>query len=399
MLGYRTIPQGERAAIWNNRGEMRTVDGPRRVFLVGERLQWLRRHAAGTDEYLAIQYKDGRRDHIKGPVDVWFNPVLHDSVEVQKAFTIDANEAVIVYRQEHDGVSRRVVRGPDLYVPGANEWLHEFCWHGADPKNPTRKFYGALRFTKLRVIPDQMYFDVESVRTADDALVVIKLMVFFELVDIDRMLDQTHDPVADFINALSADVIDFAAGLSFEKFKEHTEELSDLATYPQLVQRGERIGYKINKVVYRGYHASEALQTMHDQAIEARTRLQLEAETEEQAQQLADLRLEREVGRAKQRQDMEEAEQRHKAHLAALEHEEKLRQTEAEQQRTAQAARMMNEIEQEHQAAINGEQVAFLKGMQNMKIDLTRYLVAQYQNPDRLIRIEDSQGAQLHLHE
>ena len=37
------------------------------------------------------------------------------------------------------------------------------------------------------------------------------------------MLDRTHDPIADFINAVSADVMDFAAGVGFERFKEQTE--------------------------------------------------------------------------------------------------------------------------------------------------------------------------------
>src|SRR6185369_10292289 len=128
---------------------------------------------------------------------------------------------------------------------------HEFCWHGADPLNPQRKIPRALKFTKLRIIPDQMYFDVREVRTADDALLEIKLMVFFELTDIERMLDQTHDPIADFINALSADVIDFAAGKTFEEFKSNTSRLNDPAQYTNLVGRAERIGYRINKVVYR----------------------------------------------------------------------------------------------------------------------------------------------------
>jgi hypothetical protein len=37
--------------------------------------------------------------------------------------------------------------------------------------------------------------------------------------------------------------------------------------------------------------------------------------------------------------------------------------------------------------------------MQDMQVDLTRYLVAQYQNPDRLIQITGDDQAQLHLHE
>jgi hypothetical protein len=36
-----------------------------------------------------------------------------------------------------------------------------------------------------------------------------KLMIFFELVDLERMLDQTHDPIADFINAVCAGLLIF----------------------------------------------------------------------------------------------------------------------------------------------------------------------------------------------
>ena len=41
--------------------------------------------------------------------------------------------------------------------------LHEFVWHGTDPVNKTRKVPGALKFTKLRVIPDQFYYNVDDV--------------------------------------------------------------------------------------------------------------------------------------------------------------------------------------------------------------------------------------------
>lgn len=399
MLKFHTVRQGERVAIWNKNGQVKMMDGPKRIFLYDQVVEKLRHIAAGNDEYLAITFKNGECENIRGPKEIWFNPLEHQEIIVKKAFAIDANEAIVVYRREGEQVDRRVMRGPELYVPGSNEWLHQFCWHGADPKDHRRKIPGALVFNKLRVIPDQMYFDVWDVRTSDDALLVLGLMVFFELTDINRMLDQTHDPIADFINAITADVIDFAASLSFESFKEQTEKLNELDTYPQLVQRGERIGYRINKVVYRGYQANDALQAMHDHAIETRTKLHLEAETENQAQELADMKLTRELGRALQRQKMEEDELRHKNHLQAMEHEEQMRQKEAGQRHDMNARKMENEIKQEHQKALNDEQIAFLQSMQKMNIDLTRYLVAQYQNPDRLIRIEDDHGTQLHLHE
>ena len=32
-------------------------------------------------------------------------------------------------------------------------------------------------------------------RTKDDTILTVKLMLFFELIDVDRMLDNTHDPI------------------------------------------------------------------------------------------------------------------------------------------------------------------------------------------------------------
>ena len=40
---------------------------------------------------------------------------------------------------------------------------------------------GALRFNVLRIIADQFYYNVHDVRTKDDTLLNVKLMIFFEL--------------------------------------------------------------------------------------------------------------------------------------------------------------------------------------------------------------------------
>merc|ERR1711988_1070332 len=97
-----------------------------------------------------------------------------------------------------------------------------------------RKVKGAVRFSKLRVCPEQTYFDVEGVRTKDDALVSVKVMIFYRLQDIDTMLKETHDPTADFINSVSSDVVEFVAGKSFEEFKSATDQLNELSVYQQL---------------------------------------------------------------------------------------------------------------------------------------------------------------------
>lgn len=400
MIGIKTIRQGTRVAVWNTAGEVRVVDGPRRLWLLRETIEPVARFSAKADEYLVVRFRDGTARHLRGPADVWFDVVKHESIEVQKLVPIDANEAIVIYRRGADGeVERQILRGPAQYMPQPEEWLHEFVWHGADKNNPREKVPYALRFRKLRVIPDQTYVNVRDVRTADDALLTVQVMIFFELADIERMLDQTHDPIADFLNAVTADIIDFAAARPFERFKRDTESLNDLTAYPNLTNRAERIGYKINKVVYRGYEANPRLQGMHDSAIEARTALQLEAETERQAQELADLKLAREAQRARQKREIDREEKEHAQQMQQLAHEQTLREKEALHRHSIQFKRDVNALELEHMKAKNAEQAGYLKSIQDMNVDLTRYLVAQYQHPDRLIRIDGSSRSQLHLHD
>jgi hypothetical protein len=411
MLGFYTIPEGQRIALWDDHGRRTIMDGPQRFRLRGRRIEPLKPFVAGPAQYLVARHRDGRIVHQRGPAVFWKDPVEHLEIGVENAITLDANEALVVYRQEPGGkVQRRIVRGPELFVPEAQEWLHQFRWHGADPDNPRRKIPRGLVFNKLRVIPDQMYFDVESVRTADDALLVVKLMVFFELIDIGLMLDQTHDPIADFINAVTADVIDFAAALKFEQFKDNTNTLNARETYPQLAQRAGRIGYRINKVVYRGYEATAKLQAMHDGAIETRTRLKLESETESQAQELADLKLAREHDRAEKRQAMEREDAEHAIRVKRLAHDEQLRQEAAEHEARLRrqttehemalaAEKQSSEMRLADRRARYEQRVEYLKRVQDLQVDMTRYLVARHEKPDRRIRVDGDRMAQLHLHE
>ena len=48
---------------------------------------------------------------------------------------------------------------------------------------------------------------------------------------------------------------------------------------------------------------------------------------------------------------------------------------------------------------MNEEKAAFLTSVSAMEVDMTRYLVAQYQHPDRVFRVEGDSDTQVHLHE
>ncbi len=399
MFGFNTVRDGDRVAVWKPDGTQRMIDGPTRFFNLTGRVFPMIRFTAEPDEYLEIKFKDGRTVHQRGPATEWFDPVKQLKITPRKAMPVDANEAVVIYREEAGKVIRRIERGPALLVMEANEWLHEFRWHGSDPEHPDVKIPRALIFNKLRVIPDQLYFDVQEVRTTDEALLTIKVMVFFELLDIEIMLNRTHDPVADFINALTADIIEFVGKTNFERFKEQTEELNDLTTYPQLTQRAELIGYKVNKVVYRGYHANAKLQAMHDNAIETRTKLILDGETEEQAQKLEDLKLERTIQREIQIQEQAVKTAEHEQRLKRMELEEELRRTREEHEAAVKRRKELNAVELEQQKALDTERVKLLNGMADLQVDLTRVLVAENRNPDKFIKIDaENNPPQFHLH-
>ena len=68
--------------------------------------------------------------------------------------------------------------------------LHEFVWHGSDSRNPGRFSPAHDKFSKLCHVPHQLYYNVKDVRTNDDTLITVKLMLFYELEDIDTMVSK-----------------------------------------------------------------------------------------------------------------------------------------------------------------------------------------------------------------
>ncbi len=70
-----------------------------------------------------------------------------------------------------------------------------------------------------------------------------------------------------------------------------------------------------------------------------------------------------------------------------------------EEEIAVEVKRRQNALTLEHERALHEEQTGFFTRMRELQVDLTRYLVAQYQNPDKVIRIDSGPTPQLHLHE
>jgi hypothetical protein len=334
---------------------------------------------------------------------LWSDPRVHESIAKHECLQLASKEAVVVYRQEEgtaagtsSTTTRRIVYGPTLFSPQPGEWLHTFSWHASKGgSRGVEKVPNALIFQKLWLMPDQMYHDVYDVRTADSAVITIKLMIFFELVDINRMLDNTHDPIGDFVNAATADVVELVGKHDFESFKQNTDKLNDIATYKQLTGRAAQSGYRINNVVYRGYGAAPSLQQMHDQAIEARTKLQLERETEQQSQRLEDFKLESQLARAGKRRGEQTEETRHAIELGREKAEAQLRirQEHEEFERTLHLSRAR--VQEEIDRLLHAEQQAHFHALGALGVNLTEYLTQG--RADRVIELRGS-AAGTHVH-
>jgi hypothetical protein len=89
----------------------------------------------------------------------------------------------------------------------------------------------------------------------------------------------------------------------------------------------------------------------------------------------------------------------HELALKQLQHHAELGRKDAAQKQEVAYQRDLKSAELEHLEAEDSERLRYLREMQGLQVDLTRYLVAQYQHPDRLIRVDGINGSQLHLHE
>ncbi|XP_046570214.1 uncharacterized protein LOC124278529 [Haliotis rubra] len=383
-MKFKTVKEGEQAVVYNHLGEGTLVIGPQRIYLFRKRLHRLERYTADATQYIVMKDKDGVVKHKQGPCEVFFNPLILDSIKTESALKLDANHMVVVYKRLKDSnVQRRVIQGPVVFVPQAEEWMHMFNWHGSDLNNQGRMIPAHYKFTQLTVIPDQFYYNVRDVRTNDDTMITVKLMLFYSIVDVVKMLDTTHDPIADLINAVCADVIAFVGKLSYGAFLEKSCILNDLGTYSQLISRSERIGFNIGKVVYRGYHSSEQLQAMQNNAIESRTQMRLEAEVEDQKQKLSHFKLSKEQARLNNKHRMHEMKQKHQQETQELKQTHHLELEQLKHSQTLQINSQKTQADLDHKSSANDQRLQFLTQLQSLGVNLDQYLVSQQKPPIR----------------
>ena len=147
---HKTIIAGEQYLV-SEKGSGRSyiVEGPNEMNTFRKRFQRLHSAAASERQYIYIVELSGEVKHIPGPSLIFFNPVVHQEVQCRDGIALDASSAVVVYKRisESRQVEQRVVYGPTLFIPTADEWLHHFSWHGPLQDNKTAYTPNANKFT------------------------------------------------------------------------------------------------------------------------------------------------------------------------------------------------------------------------------------------------------------
>lgn len=381
-----TVKEGEKMAVWNRKGQQKIVTGPKQRWVIRARVTFLDQVTADQNEYLVVTKTDGSVEHKRGPFQLWVDPVKHRAICVNQGFRLEEMDAIVVHAtgvgDKGLDLSTRIVKGPTLFFPAPNETIATFSWHGEDPSHKTRLIPGGRVFSKLKTIPEQFYFNVHDVRTADDALITVKFMVFYQLTDINKMLATTTDPIQDFMNALCSDTVVFGSSNTFEEILTKTAELGDLSTFPSLIAVALDVGFRVDKVVYRGYQASETLQKMHNTSITERNNLKLRAEKEQQDIELVSHELDQETEMVRTSNTMALAKQDHEMAMADQRFQSQLKKSRRENEAELARLRADTDVEMDHLAALK------TKG-----VELTPYLLASLDHSDKVIKIEHGRAA------
>eukprot|EP01088_Endostelium_zonatum_P003161 TRINITY_DN1431_c0_g1_i1.p1 TRINITY_DN1431_c0_g1~~TRINITY_DN1431_c0_g1_i1.p1 ORF type:complete len:481 (+),score=131.66 TRINITY_DN1431_c0_g1_i1:23-1465(+) len=410
LSGWLLVGEGETYILQDIYGQYSLVTGPCSTFIFRKSYAVLPRFTANASQYVEIQNLDGTTENLMGPVSVLYDPRVHEAIAVRDSVVVQSGYAIVVYKKQESSdnlkeMERQIIYGPAVYSFKPNERIDEFFWQIPLQSDPTTANRKLIRFKKLRVIPDQLYLDIVDVRTSDDALLRIKIMVFFQLVNIQKLLERSHDPVTEITNFLTASIIDFVGQRTFKQFKEDSNLLNLISTYSQVVEFSTTIGYDVFRIVYRGYLGSERLQAMHNEAIEARTKLELEKENEVQTQDLNDLKQSRVLERGKRDRNEEEEKGRFEIEMKRRKHEEEMRIGRLDEERALEKERNRGALMEERRRKENDEKLRFLErekgleaeGLKRLSeetgLDVTAYMVAKERRGEKVINVVESAAA------
>lgn len=403
-FGGRTIKDGEAAAIWDAKGIHKQIIGPKRVWLINSTIRFLTRHKVESHQYLRVSHRDGRVEHITGPAILYENPAYHDSVCVQDGYRLcsssecvftftstnatetqknDSNILKVMKNEENDEleqprvfpstteniVTKRIIHGPTLFVPGPCEHVHTFSWS----TTPTTENDDGKK-ASFNILHMAGTSPLEAtIPTVDGFSFDVSLIMSYEITSSDKVIEH-QDPMKYLHNSLLFDSQTLGDSFSNETLKTKKEDvvsmLSDVSTYPSLMKTAHKCGIKIDSIQVTTIVLCSALceQIDKEQSLSANIRSEVAKKTH--SYKIREMELEDQRKRVEEEATLKRMQvmtndkldlESHRLKLAALERRIELEKHETEAKR---------DLEKVNEEAV----MEFLTKMKLMGVDMTKFM-------------------------
>lgn len=288
MKFLELLAEGERAVVTSIFGKSKIVEGPASISKLN-RIEKFDTIMLTELDRGVFTNELGKAETISGPCVVHIHPrgeFLFDT-RVQLA----KHEAIVVI--DVDG-KPKICTGdtePVVYIT-KGQTIHEFKWTGSRGDSE-HKTPGALRITKLRLQDTQTYVSY-NVRTSDNIVAVVSLMISFKYTDVNKLL-HNDDPLGAMFNRIMAELVDAVSKLTFDEFKTNTNE--HITNVPLLKEKEgvnslswfHQYGIEINSVILREWNpVDRSVQSILERAATANANKAVdEAEHERRIRQLS----------------------------------------------------------------------------------------------------------------
>lgn len=332
------MKDGEACAIWDSSGRHTQVIGPKRVSLFFATIRFLDRYKAESHQYIKVQHRNGKVEHIYGPASIYEDPALHDAVSVHDGIRLVSDHECIIVRKEkasvgasseievasnlkvgkdsvaphvqqvdvqqsQDGLSGqnslvRVIRGPALFLPSEDERVHEFQWSGHVSSDGVT-LTGIEGDHAFQILPTDTtrIWKLELPLTTSDSVQFRASLIFnYHLVSLNDCIT-ARDPIQRMHAGIIADAQVFGNTIESNQLRSVRQaavmtSLTLLDTYPNLVIAAKTSGFMIDSVRITGLSYSSSFQRQLDEEQQTSARLSAALEDKTNKSKLYDLELE-----------------------------------------------------------------------------------------------------------
>eukprot|EP00239_Pterosperma_sp_CCMP1384_P003856 CAMPEP_0197844956 /NCGR_PEP_ID=MMETSP1438-20131217/1919_1 /TAXON_ID=1461541 /ORGANISM="Pterosperma sp., Strain CCMP1384" /LENGTH=527 /DNA_ID=CAMNT_0043456003 /DNA_START=382 /DNA_END=1965 /DNA_ORIENTATION=+ len=460
-IGKRTVKEGECCVTWNLNGEHKTIEGPTRRWIFCSDVSFLKPFYADQHQYLVVKYKDASVEHIRGPKRMFLDPLHHNSITTRNAILLEESQALVVYTEyalgrpghpsnqeqqavtgepvavadekssltasssssalsaipeypptkpahtpiadmaQHSYVTRRVISGPTVFVPTANDKIKNFqfkfkskettqagaaSFHGdgnddnnnnngnndhGNNNGPGGGGGSSNPSCVLSLLEDHLMVDV-SVVCQDQVPLEVQVIASYKIVDIERMVESTSDPSVVLRDMVEQSMVQLASKHDFASLQQLLVQpvVMDHVNFSTVTGTAHDIGLQVTRLAFKGYTMNKTMQQAFNAQLESKLLAQakhdnfnntmemLKLEELEQASEVA--RQDADMKRRHQQQDLEE--------------ERRLKQIAAKQNQDLELADVGHKQAMQHAREQNEIKLEYLRGLSDIGVDMTRYM-------------------------